>query len=63
MPPTMGIGAKMLLRKGCKVSRGVVMLEPGSVMVFGGRIEVLDKSWREGREERLRKEVERRPEE
>lgn len=57
MPPVMGIGAKLLLRKGTKVARGTVMLEPGRVVVFGGRIEGLEKPWLEGREERLRREV------
>ncbi|CZR57603.1 uncharacterized protein PAC_07492 [Phialocephala subalpina] len=53
------IGCKIWLKKGCKVARGMVMLEPGSCMILGGKIEGLDKSWREGREQRLREEVER----
>lgn len=62
MPPAMGIGCKVLLKKGCKVARGMVLLEPERVLVFGGRIEGLDKAWREGREARLREEVqEQRP--
>lgn len=58
LPLGISIGCKVLLRKGCKVARGMVLLEPVNVLVFGGRIEGLDKGWRERREARLRKEVE-----
>ncbi|PBP26068.1 hypothetical protein BUE80_DR003037 [Diplocarpon rosae] len=60
VPPVMGIGCKLLLKKGIKVARGMVLLEPGLVLVFGGKIEGLEKAWREGREARLRREVEER---
>jgi RecQ-mediated genome instability protein 1 len=53
----MSIGCKILLKRGCIVARGVVLLEPGSVAVLGGRIEVLDKVWRERRESVLRERV------
>ncbi|KAF8866286.1 hypothetical protein BDZ45DRAFT_720404 [Acephala macrosclerotiorum] len=53
------IGCKLWLKKGCQVARGTVMLEPQTCMIMGGKIEGLDKSWREGREQRLREEVER----
>ncbi|PSS09054.1 hypothetical protein M430DRAFT_146597 [Amorphotheca resinae ATCC 22711] len=53
-PPTMNIGCKIMLKKGAKVARGLVLMEPGSVLVLGGKIEALDKSWREGREKALR---------
>lgn len=53
----MSIGCKIWLKKGCKVARGLVLLEPGSCVVVGGKIEGLDKAWREGREQRLREEV------
>ena len=56
-PPTMSIGCKMVLKKGCTVARGMVLLEPGSVVVLGGKIEGLDKGWREGREKALREMV------
>ena len=58
-PSHMGIGCKILLKRGCKVARGVVLLEPAMVNVMGGKIESLDKPWREGREARLRAEVAR----
>jgi RecQ-mediated genome instability protein 1 len=62
-PPEMGIGCKILLRKGSQVARGVVLLEPERAIVLGGRIEGLDKAWREGREQRLRDIVKREAEE
>jgi RecQ-mediated genome instability protein 1 len=58
-PPGMGIGCKILLRRGSTVARGMVLLEPERTTVLGGRIEGLDKAWREGREQRLRDQVER----
>ncbi|KAF2704133.1 hypothetical protein K504DRAFT_462724 [Pleomassaria siparia CBS 279.74] len=48
----MSMGVKILLRN-CNVRRGVVMLEPGGVQVLGGKIETLDKSWKDGTKERL----------
>ncbi|RDL31786.1 Uncharacterized protein BP5553_09188 [Venustampulla echinocandica] len=54
MPPYMAIGCKVVLKRGCKVARGMVLLEPATVVVLGGKIEALDKVWREGREGRLR---------
>lgn len=49
---SMTIGVKLILRN-VGVRRGVVMLEPGSVQVLGGKLEALDKAWRLGRKERL----------
>ncbi|KAF2470526.1 DUF1767-domain-containing protein [Lindgomyces ingoldianus] len=48
----MNIGLKLVLRN-VEVRRAVVMLEPGGVQVLGGKIEALDKAWKEGRKERL----------
>jgi RecQ-mediated genome instability protein 1 len=48
----MSMGAKLLLRN-CDVRRGVIMLEPGSVQILGGKIEALDKAWKAGRKDRL----------
>ncbi|KAF2679128.1 RecQ mediated genome instability protein Rmi1 [Lentithecium fluviatile CBS 122367] len=48
----MTMGVKLLLRN-IEVRRAVVMLEPGSVQVLGGKLEALDKAWKEGRKERL----------
>lgn len=49
---SMSLGVKLLLRN-CDVRRGVVMIEPGKVQILGGKIEALDKAWKEGRKERL----------
>lgn len=57
LPPGMGIGCKVLVRRGARVARGCVLLEPGVVVVFGGKADAEDKAWRAGREERLRREV------
>ncbi|EPE34424.1 hypothetical protein GLAREA_10118 [Glarea lozoyensis ATCC 20868] len=54
VPPGMGIGCKVMLKKGTRVARGVVLLEVGKTVVLGGRVEVLGKAWREGLEGRLR---------
>jgi RecQ-mediated genome instability protein 1 len=62
-PPVMGIGCKVLLKRGSQVARGMVLLEPGATVVLGGRIDGLDKAWREGREQRLRDEVKKEADE
>lgn len=56
-PGVMSIGCKILLRKGTKVARGKVLIEPSSAVVLGGKIEGMDKKWREGREKSLREAV------
>lgn len=48
------MGTKLVLRN-FDVRRGVVMLEPGNVQILGGKLEALDKAWKEGRKERLMK--------
>ncbi|EEQ88468.1 hypothetical protein RJZ56_004794 [Blastomyces dermatitidis] len=48
----MSIGAKMVL-KNATVARGMLLLEPDCVNVLGGKIEGLDKAWRDGRKARL----------
>jgi RecQ-mediated genome instability protein 1 len=48
----MTIGVKLLL-KNVDVRRAVVMLEPGGVQILGGKLEALDKAWKEGRKGRL----------
>lgn len=48
----MTIGVKLLL-KNVDVRRAVVMLEPGGVQILGGKLEALDKAWKDGRKERL----------
>lgn len=46
------IGAKILLRNAA-VARGLVLLNPTCSTLLGGKIEALDKSWKEGRKARL----------
>lgn len=53
----MSIGCKIVL-KGVTVARGVVLLEPRTTVMLGGKIEGLHKQWREGRKEELRKAIE-----
>jgi len=48
----MTMGIKLLLRN-VDVRRGVLMLEPANVQVLGGKLEALDKAWKDGRKERL----------
>jgi RecQ-mediated genome instability protein 1 len=50
---TMSIGCKLLLRD-IVVARGLVLLEPRSVTVVGGKIEELQNSWRARRKESLK---------
>lgn len=48
----MSMGTKFLLRN-TDVRRAVAMLEPGNVQVLGGKIDALEKAWRDGRKDRL----------
>ncbi|KAJ9624093.1 hypothetical protein H2203_005541 [Taxawa tesnikishii (nom. ined.)] len=53
---SMAIGAKLVL-KDATIARGVVLLDPASVEVLGGKIDAWDKAWREGRKEALKMRV------
>ncbi|EPS26931.1 hypothetical protein POX_g08771 [Penicillium oxalicum] len=46
------IGAKLLLCN-VDVARGMILLDPRSCTILGGKIDSLDKPWREGRKARL----------
>jgi RecQ-mediated genome instability protein 1 len=48
----MAVGVKLLLRN-TDVRRAVAMLEPANVQILGGKIDTLDKAWKDGRKERL----------
>ncbi|KAJ5115906.1 hypothetical protein N7456_000254 [Penicillium angulare] len=48
----LSIGAKLMLR-GATVARGIILLDPGCTTLLGGRIDSLDRSWKEGRKARL----------
>lgn len=58
MPPGIGIGCKILLKQGSKIARGMVLLEVNKVVVLGGKVEAMDKEWREGLEGRLKASIE-----
>lgn len=53
----MSIGCKIVL-KNAVVARGVVLLEPKTTTVLGGKIDALHKAWREGRKVELKKAIE-----
>ena len=53
----MSIGCKVAL-KDVLVARGIVMLEPATVTVLGGKIEELHKAWKEGRKAELKAAIE-----
>ena len=53
----MGIGCKLILKQ-ITVARGVVLLEPATTTVLGGKIDVLHKAWKEGRKAELRRAIE-----
>ena len=53
----MSIGSKMAL-KSVSIARGVVLLEPRTVTMLGGKIEALHKGWSEGRKASLRAAIE-----
>lgn len=46
------IGAKLILRN-ATVARGLVLLTPDCATVLGGKIESMDRAWKEGRKARL----------
>lgn len=48
----MSIGVKLSI-KNIEVRRGAVMLEPANTKILGGKIDELDKLWKEGRKARL----------
>lgn len=49
----MCIGCKILL-KGTRIARGWILLEPETASVVGGKIEDLQRKWREGRKAELK---------
>ncbi|KAI9743347.1 MAG: hypothetical protein M1818_003193 [Claussenomyces sp. TS43310] len=53
----MGIGTKIML-KGVTVARGMVLLEPATAVVLGGKIEALHKNWTANRKKELMQTIE-----
>jgi len=58
----LGIGAKLIL-KNMTIARGVILLDPTSTQLLGGKVDVWDKAWRTGRKESLKAKVGPREEE
>ncbi|KAI1137712.1 hypothetical protein F5Y05DRAFT_385979 [Hypoxylon sp. FL0543] len=54
---TLNIGEKMMLKSGTKVARGVVLLEPATCVILGGKVEAWQKAWVDGRLTRLKEAV------
>ena len=55
----MQVGCKLMLKKGTKVRRALIMLSPVTATVMGGKVEIWDKKWRESRKAMLQQELER----
>lgn len=53
----MSIGCKVVL-KNALVARGVVLLEPATTVLLGGKMEELHKAWKEGRKAELKAAIE-----
>lgn len=53
----MNLGCKVVLSR-AMVARGVVLLEPATVVLLGGKIEGMHKAWKEGRKEELKAAIE-----
>jgi len=53
----MSIGGKLVMRN-ITVARGVVLLEPATTMLLGGKIESLHKDWKENRKAHLNAAIE-----
>lgn len=58
----LGIGAKLIL-KNMTIARGVVLLDPNSTQLLGGKVDVWDKAWRAARKDSLKAKVGPREEE
>ncbi|KAJ5692507.1 hypothetical protein N7462_001930 [Penicillium macrosclerotiorum] len=52
----LSIGAKFVLQN-VTVARGMVLLNPDTATLLGGKIEVLDRPWREGRKAKLLRQI------
>ncbi|GAW26615.1 putative mediated genome instability protein rmi1 [Rosellinia necatrix] len=51
---TLNIGEKIILKKGAILARGTVLLDPTTCTIIGGKVEMWQKDWVEGRLARLR---------
>ncbi|KAK2759814.1 hypothetical protein FQN54_002548 [Arachnomyces sp. PD_36] len=55
----LSIGAKLVLKTGATVARGIILMEPETAIVLGGKIETMHREWRQGRKARLQAQLER----
>ena len=53
----MQIGCKMVIRRGTKIRRGLIMLTADNTIVLGGKVELWDSKWRETRKQRLQSQL------
>ncbi|KAI0886690.1 uncharacterized protein GGS22DRAFT_158458 [Annulohypoxylon maeteangense] len=54
---SLNIGEKIMVKRGAVVARGVLLLEPTTCVVLGGKVEAWQKAWVEGRLARLKEAV------
>ncbi|KAI2469055.1 hypothetical protein F4781DRAFT_395624 [Annulohypoxylon bovei var. microspora] len=54
---TLNIGEKMMIKRGATVARGILLLEPATCVVLGGKVEAWQKAWVDGRLARLKEAV------
>ncbi|ORY58850.1 uncharacterized protein BCR38DRAFT_352454 [Pseudomassariella vexata] len=54
---TLNIGEKIIVKKGAIVARGVLLLEPSTCVIMGGKIDAWQKAWFDGRLTRLKETV------
>ncbi|KAI0007886.1 hypothetical protein F4779DRAFT_485741 [Xylariaceae sp. FL0662B] len=54
---TLNIGEKIMVRKGAVVARGVILLEPATCTILGGKVEAWQKAWLDGHLARLQEAV------
>ena len=53
----MSIGCKLVLKQAV-VARGIILIQPGTTTMLGGKIEALHKAWKEGRKSELKRAIE-----
>ncbi|KAK6953676.1 hypothetical protein Daesc_005981 [Daldinia eschscholtzii] len=54
---SLNIGEKMVLKRGATVARGIVLLEPATCTVLGGKVDAWHRAWMDGRLARLKEAV------
>ncbi|KAI0433162.1 RecQ mediated genome instability protein Rmi1 [Xylaria sp. FL1042] len=54
---SLNIGEKIILKRGAILARGILLLDPTTCTILGGKVETWQKDWIEGRLARLREAV------